>query len=495
MKPEILILLQILIPVAGIVSCMLISNISRILKVPVITSAFSLFVSVLLAVQFHFAGAHAIIRNNFLVDALSLYHLFLVNVIFCLSAVYATGYFRRQHEEGELTCGYVRRYAMLWQAFQSMLIIVLLSNNIGIMWIAIEATTIVSSFLIISENNSLSIEAMWKYLLICSVGIVIAFMGTVLTVSAAGNLPPEDSGYLFSQLIRYPELLDSKLMLFAFILLAIGFGTKAGFSPMHTWLPDAHSQAPTPVSAVFSGVMLNCALYCIMRYLPITEAALGMDGQAHSILLLFGFLSLFFAAVFIPVQHDIKRLLAYCSVEHMGIIAIGLGLGGLGTFAALLHTANHSISKVLAFFSAGYIGEHYGTRNMRRITDAVRQVPWWGGTFFISILVLVGVAPFSVFMSELFIVREAFFSGKYVLFGLFVFGTFAVFVNLLKQVLDVSFGKHETSGTIKMKVRFVDKIIIVAGIAVLLVLGLWIPSSLTDFLKQAAAIVENGVSL
>jgi hydrogenase-4 component F len=284
-------------------------------------------------------------------------------------------------------------------------------------------------------------------------------------------------------------------MLFAFILLAIGFGTKAGFSPMHTWLPDAHSQAPTPVSAVFSGVMLNCALYCIMRYLPITEAALGMDGQAHSILLLFGFMSLFFAAVFIPVQHDIKRLLAYCSVEHIGIIAIGLGLGGLGTFAALLHTANHSISKVLAFFSAGYIGEHYGTRNMHRITDAVRQVPWWGGAFFISILVLVGVAPFSVFMSEFFIAREAFFAGKYVLFVLFVFGSFAVFVNLLKHVLDVSFGKHETSGKIKMKVRFVDKIIIVAGVAALLVLGLWIPSPLSDFLKQAAAIVENGVSL
>jgi hydrogenase-4 component F len=363
------------------------------------------------------------------------------------------------------------------------------------MWIAIEATTLVSAFLIISDSDALSIEAMWKYLLICSIGIVFAFMGTILTVAAARNMQASNAGYLFSELIRHPDLIDPKLMLFAFIFIVVGFGTKAGLSPMHTWLPDAHSQAPTPVSAVFSGVMLNCALFCIMRYLPITEAAMGHDGQAHSILLLFGFLSLIFAVVFIPIQHDMKRLLAYCSVEHIGIIAVGLGIGGLGTFGALLHVTNHSLSKVLAFFSAGRIGEHYGTRDMRQISGAARGVPWWGAAFFVSMLVLIGVAPFSVFTSEFLIVKEAFFTGRYAIFCLFLFSALAIFISALRQTLGISFGKEPPADAICGKVRSVDKGIIALCILVLLLLGLWIPSPFADFLKDSASIIENGVKL
>jgi hydrogenase-4 component F len=478
---------------AGIAVSLVVRSQTFIIRIPVVSSLLTLAFSVLLAQHFFSAGVCGMLGNNFLIDSLSLYHIFLVNIIFFISSIYATGYFGHRQERGAMSLAYTRRFVLLWQTFQAMLLLVLLSNNIGFMWIAIEATTLVSAFLIVSDSDALSIEALWKYLLICSVGIVFAFMGTILTLAAARKMQASNAGYLFSQLIEHPELIDPQIMLFAFIFIAVGFGTKAGLSPMHTWLPDAHSQAPTPVSAVFSGVMLNCALFCIMRYLPVAEAAMGGSGQAHSILLLFGFMSLIFAAVFIPIQHDLKRLLAYCSVEHMGIIAVGLGLGGLGTFAALLHVTNHSLSKVLAFFSAGHIGETYGTRDMRHITAAVRRMPWWGAAFFVSILVLIGVAPFSVFTSEFLVVKEAFHSGRYAVFCLFLFSVIAIFISALKYAMNVSFGSETQKAGERL--RLADKGTIILIILALLVLGLWIPSPFAEFLRNCATLVEHGVRL
>jgi hydrogenase-4 component F len=480
---------------AGVLACMPMTHAGRTLRIPVVTSLTVFIFSVPLALRLHSDGAYSLYGGNLLIDHLSMYHIFLVNLVFLITAIYATGYFKHRKQTDALGTAYVKRYCMLWQAFQAMLLLVLLSNNIGVMWVALEATTLVSAFLIISDVDSLSIEAMWKYLLICSVGIVFAFMGTILTVAAAKNLQGTDSLFLFSQLKLHADQIDPKLMLFAFIFIVVGYGTKAGLSPMHTWLPDAHSQAPTPVSAVFSGVMLNCALFCIMRYLPITEAALGGDGQAHAILLLFGFTSLLFAAIFIPVQHDIKRFLAYCSVEHMGIIAVGLGIGGIGTFAALLHTANHSLAKVLSFFSAGHISDYYGTRDMRLITAASERVPLWGKAFFLSILVLIGVAPFSVFMSEFLIVKEAFFQGRYWVVGIFLFCVLAVFFGALKHLLAVSFGGGNNTQPLAQKPRFIDILIVMGCAAALLLLGIWIPSPFAAFLKIAAAAIEGGVGL
>lgn len=482
-----------LVLVCGVLACLPMTDTGRTLRIPVFTSLAVFLLTVPLALRLFAYGAYFHYGRNLLIDHLSLYHIILVNLVFLITAIYAGGYFKRRIQAGTLGAAYIKRYCMLWQAFQAMLLLVLLSNHIGVMWIALEATTLVSAFLIISEADPLSIEAMWKYLLICSVGIVFAFMGTILTVAAAKNLQGSSSLFLFSQLKLHANQIDPKLMLFAFIFIVVGFGTKAGLAPMHTWLPDAHSQAPTPVSAAFSGVMLNCALFCIMRYLPITEAALGGDGQAHAIILLFGFTSLLFAAIFIPIQNDIKRFLAYCSVEHVGIIAVGLGLGGIGTFAALLHTANHSIAKVLSFFSAGHISDHYGTRDMRRITAASEQVPLWGKAFFLSILVLIGVAPFSIFMSEFLIVKQAFFQGRYFIVGLFLFCVLAVFFGALKHVLAVSFGGGDSTQPLAKKPRLSDILIVLGCMVVLLLLGIWIPAPFATFLKNAAAAVEKGI--
>jgi hydrogenase-4 component F len=404
-------------------------------------------------------------------------------------------YFSKAAQKGGTSVFHYRRFSMLWQGFQLMLLVVILSNNIGLTWVAMEATTVLSAFLIISESDSLSLEAMWKYLLVCSVGIGLAFIGTILVVAAGRDNPSGESISSFSSLYLYAENLNPQLMLFAFIFIVVGYGTKAGLAPMHTWLPDAHSQAPTPVSSVFSGVMLNAALFVIMRYLPIVESSMGGSGDAHSVLLLLGFISLLFAAVFIPIQHDVKRLLAYCSVEHIGIIAIGLGLGGLGTTAALLHSLNHSLSKMLAFFSSGSIIHTYGTRDMRKISGVMKRMPVWGGAFLVSMLVLIGVAPFSVFMSEFLIVKAAFDKERYLLFALFMLGTIVIFISMLKYVLDMVFKPGIEVSKSPENVKPADKIIILVCFAALLLAGLWIPPEFLTFLRSAAAIIESGIKL
>jgi len=485
----------------AIVACRFLRRTGRIMAMPAFTSGGAAVLSLLLGLRFLHQGPCLMFGGSLILDALSLFHVFLVNGVFLESSIYATGYFGHRISDGSLTTAYARRYAMLWQTFHAILILVLLSNNIGLMWVSIEATTLVSAFLIISDSDSLSIEAMWKYLLICSVGIAFAFMGTVLTVAAARRMEGVDSVYLFSSLTKHPELINPKIMLFAFILIVVGFGTKAGLAPMHTWLPDAHSQAPTPVSALFSSVMLNCALFCIMRYLPIVEASLGFSGEARSILMLFGVLSLLFAAIFIPVQSDMKRFLAYCSVEHIGIIVIGVALGGPAVFAALLHTVNHSTAKMMSFFSAGYIGERFGTRDMSVIRGAVKKTPLWGVTFFSAVLVLLGVAPGAIFLSEFLIIKEAFFSGKIMIVVLFLFFTLAIFIGSLGTIMRSMFGpsKNEdamVSGEEPLpQPRRIDTAIVMLFMILLLLFGLWLPDQYVDFLKNAAQIIEKGVNL
>ncbi|NCB00063.1 MAG: hypothetical protein EOM70_11900 [Clostridia bacterium] len=283
--------------------------------------------------------------------------------------------------------------------------------------------------------------------------------------------------------------LSPALVKAAFIFAMVGYGTKAGLSPMHTWLPDAHSKAPSPVSAIFSGFMLNAALYCIMRFIPITEATLGHSGWALNYLTGFGLLSILMASAFILFQHDIKRFLAYCSVENLGIIAFGLGIGGLGTFAALFHMLNHSLSKSLAFFAAGRLGQSFGTHNIEKMSGSYLISPVWGTGIFVSILILIGVAPFSLFMSEFQILKAAIDSNRILLVLMFLIGTVTVFVGALRYALPLAFGeadpKVETIPTRKL-----DVFLVAVPLIILLVLGLWMPKPLQSVLNRAAAVIQ-----
>lgn len=423
-------------------------------------------------------------------DALSAYNLFVMLVVFCLSSLYACIYFQQELLHHELTLKQIRQFTSLWCGALAAMTVVLLSNNLGIMWVGIEATTLITAFLICIHVSRESLEAMWKYILICSVGVAFAFMGTLLAAaSAQGAGLGSHHTLLWTTLRLHAASLNPVLMKAAFIFLLVGYGTKAGLAPMHSWLPDAHSQAPAPVSAIFSGFMLNAALYCIMRYVPIVEKATGNTGWGLQFLVGFGILSIMVAAAFIIFQKDVKRLLAYHSIEHLGIIALGFGLGGLGTFAALFHTFNHSLCKTLSFFAAGRLGQIFGgTHDMEKMSGSLSVSPVWGIGIFGSLLALIGIAPFALFMSEFQLVKAAVDSRAWVVLALFLLGAGIVFVGALGHAIPLAWGTNKESCR-PVKGTFMEAFLVFAPLAVLLVLGLWMPEPIVAALNSAARVV------
>ncbi|MFZ2959176.1 MAG: proton-conducting transporter membrane subunit [Candidatus Ozemobacteraceae bacterium] len=428
-------------------------------------------------------------------DALSAYNLSVMLLVFCLSSLFSLDYFGEELRERRLTLRQVQTFAGLWTPAMGAMILVLISNNLGLMWVGMETTTLLTSFLISIHLTRGSLEAMWKYMLICSVGIAFAFLGTLMIRMAAKDLPLDpNQALLWTNLMKYTPALAPAMIKAAFIFLLVGYGTKAGLAPMHTWLPDAHSKAPSPVSALFSGFMLNTALYCVMRYVPIVEATLGHTGWSLKLLTGFGLFSILISAVFVLFQHDLKRLFAYSTVEHLGIITLGYGLGGLGTFAALFHTLNHSLCKTLCFFAAGRLGQIFGTHEMSRMAGCYRASPLWGIGIFVGILALIGVAPFGIFLSEFLILKAAVDSGKFLVVILFLLGASVIFIGILGYSLPLTWGNPgelaESVPTSKL-----DIFLVVTPLLVLLVLGLWIPEFLQSALRQASAIIQGTQSI
>ncbi|OQC68578.1 MAG: Hydrogenase-4 component B [candidate division Hyd24-12 bacterium ADurb.Bin004] len=357
------------------------------------------------------------------------------------------------------------------------------------MWVGIEATTLLTAFLICVRTTPGSLEAMWKYLLMCSVGVALAFTGTLLFAASANKTGLTGTEQLlWSCLAASATGLDTSLLKAGFIFMVIGYGTKAGLAPMHNWLPDAHSQAPSPVSAIFSGFLLNAALYCILRCLPIVETATGGEGWAREILVAAGLISILTAAVFVVVQNNLKRMLAYSSLEHIGIIALGAGIGGAGAFAAMYHLVSHSIAKSMAFLSAGRLIDIYGTNDMRRIRGSLRCSPVWGAGLLTSLLVLVGTAPFAIFFTEFMTLRAAFDAGAYAVGAAFLAGVTIVFIGVLRKAIPMAWGTPDrtaaTSGT-----NVTEVILVALPLLCLLMLGLWMPPFLRQALHSAAAVI------
>jgi len=420
-------------------------------------------------------------------DSLSAFHLGVMAIVFALSGLYAVVYFAADGGH-PLTPREARRFAALWLGSQTSMTLILVSNNLGLMWVGMESTTLLTAFLISLHPTKVSLEAMWKYLIICSVGIAFAFMGTLI---AAAAVPATGrtlaGGLLWTAMVRDATHLDPTLMRIAFVFLIVGYGTKTGLAPMHSWLPDAHSQAPGPVSAMFSGFMLNAALFCILRYLPITDAATGTAFASH-LLVLFGVVSIVVSAAFILSQHDAKRLLAYHSVEHLGIITLGFGLGPLGAFAALFHTLNHAVCKSLAFFSVARLGQRYGSHEMAMIRGALHADRVWGIGLLASMLALIGVAPFAIFMSELQLVRAAVHQAAWVPLILFLGGGTIIFVSALDHVIHMVMGRPPEGMAIAHE-GLTANLVVWLPVLLLLSLGLWMPQSLLTALHQAVAVV------
>jgi hydrogenase-4 component F len=422
-------------------------------------------------------------------DGLSSFFLMGIAFISGLVLVYASGYFRHM---GEGRFSSPRWFYALVFLFLFTMISVCLSANLGFMWIMMEGTTLASALLVGYYNTEGAVEAGWKYLIVCTVGIAFALFGTIVLYLAAvkAGISSAAALDLISLMNAAPHIgLDPHLLKLAFVFVIVGYGTKIGFIPMHSWLPDAHAEAPTPISALLSAVLLNCAMYALMRYDSIISRAIG-PGFSHSLLLLFGMMSMVVAGLLILVQRNLKRLMAYSSIEHMGVIAIGLGLGGpLGLFGALLHTFNHSVAKSLLFFSAGNVRHNLDTLRMDSISGISRTMPQTSAALLVGSLAIVGLPPFSLFISEFAILSEAFTQARYLVATVFlivlsvVFGGFA---HHLFRMLGGEPGRRTENS------KLLPSEYIAMGIAALclLVFGARVPHFFGVLLREAIAVLR-----
>ncbi len=428
-------------------------------------------------------------ENTLFADALSAFIVLIVSIIGFAASLYSIGYMGHEFKNGNMELKKLRVYYALFHIFMFTMLLVGVTNNLG-MWIAIEMTTLVSALLMIIYSRKSSVEAAWKYVIICTVGITFALFGTILTYYAAVNILGESSDALnWTSLIAAAPQFDPTIMKLAFIFILIGYGTKAGLAPMHTWLPDAHSEAPTPVSALLSGVLLNCAMYGIIRFSTIAAKSTG-EAFTSNLLIIFGLLSLGIAVPFILLQEDYKRLLAYSSVEHMGIIALGIGFGGVyGIFGAMLHMFNHAMTKSLMFFGAGNILLKHETKEIFNVSGVVKTMPATGAMFVIGALAITGSPPFSIFISEFTILASGFSRGHIIAPVLFLLFIIMIFAGFFNNVSRMAFGNPKPGiekGDMGRWTLCAMGILIVFVI----VLGVYIPQPFYDMIMRVVDIVR-----
>ena len=455
-------------------------------------------IAIALAAQVLAHGTVSLANGFFYADALSALVILLTALVALVCATYSIGYLRDDQESGELgeeveeQIAQLRMYSTLTPLFVFSMMFVAVANNLGVMWAAIEATTLVSVFLVTFYGKVTSLEAAWKYAIIGGVGLSMALFGTLVTYYAGHRLAGSDAlaGLNWSVLAQHAELLDKTSMRLAFVLILMGYGTKAGLAPMHTWKPDAYSEAPVPSAAILSSAMLNCALYGLIRFYILTSRSLGTEYPSH-LLLLFGLLSMGISVPFILVQKNYRRLLAYHTIDHSGIMVTALGLGGpLGTLGLMLHMTFHTIAKTLIFLCAGNVQQHFKTDLFSEIKGSViRVMPLTGVIFFMAMLAVIGMPPFSIFQSEFIIVRAA-IDGGHLLTGVLIvlFGT-GVFAGALMHVSGMILGaKGDTPVAPRRPWRDGS---LLALAAALVIIGFWVPAPLLELIRGAAKVVSG----
>src|SRR5438046_5423423 len=412
-------------------------------------------------------------------DALSAWMIMLIGLVDGLAATEAPRY----------ASG---RFYPLFHLFVFTMLLAVTTDDVGLMWVAIEGTTLASVFLVNFEGTRASVEAAYKYLLICSVGIAIAFVGTVLVyyaeaVRGQGLAEHVPQGLRWTALLALAPALSPRVLQLAFVFLVVGYGTKAGLAPMHTWLPDAHSEAPAPVSALMSGVLLSVGAYAILRFKPIVDAAAG-PGFARRVLIALGLLSLAVAAAFLWNPGNYKRMLADSSVEHIGLVGRGLGFGGaLGVSGALLHVANHGLAKSVVFLLAGRIRAAYGTVDLAGVRGLLRALPITGRAFLVAVLALMGLPPFGLFTSEVMIFAAGFREGHGWAAAAGLVLLVVAFAGLLRAAHAMLFGPAPAVRRIPS--GWMAAVPMAAALAALVLTGLAWPPGLAAALELAARVV------
>jgi hydrogenase-4 component F len=444
-----------------------------------------------LVVVFAFDAEHGQTALGSVVYVDGLGGVFLIGVAFVYAAVavYSAGYLRPG-------IGHVRLRRLYWpllNLFGLALLITPLVNDFPVLWVAVELTTVVSALLVTSEGDDASLEAGWKYVVIGSAGLAVGLFGIVLLYVAAVPVLGEDFVPRYTTLAPVAGSMSATLTRAAFALVIVGFGTKAGLVPMHAWLPDAHSEGPSPISAMLSGALLAAALYAVLRIGAVAEGAAGTT-YVRTLLLVFGALSLLLAGFFALRQANYKRLLAYSSIEHMGIVSLGVGIGGpIAAYGAFLHVLVHAAGKSLAFFGAGELLSRFESRAVSEVRGVMSLAPFTGFMVLCAAIAIAGMPPFGIFRSEVLIVLGGFGKSSYFLAGLLIVMANVAFVGLYRTFhrMVLSAPKKPAPRRAKRPQQPLMAAAMIASFAVLLMLGLWIPDPLNSLLHSAASVIGS----
>ncbi len=423
--------------------------------------------------------------EQFFVDPLNVFLVALTAFVGLTTSLFSRPYMRTERDKGRMTAARLRLYHSMYQLFMFTMLLALTTNNMGILWVAMEAATLTTVLLVSVYRTAASLEAAWKYFILCGVGIAQALFGTILLYFAAERvLGPQGDALLWTHLNLVKHQLEPAIMSLAFVFLLVGYGTKVGLVPLHNWLPDAHAEGPTPISAVLSGLLLNVALYSVIRCKVLAEGALD-SRFAGNMMMGFGLVSTVAAAFFLSRQRDIKRMFAYSSIEHMGLMTFAFGMGGpIANFAALLHMTVHSLVKSAIFFAVGHAAQKAGTQVMEDIRGLLRVSPRVGWGLMIGTIAILGMPPFGVFASEFLILttamREHAWATPLLLLALGV-----AFAAIFSRVQPMVFGE-----TNLQRLPYQPALVpVFVHLGLGLMLGLYIPPYLAAWYEQAAKLL------
>jgi hydrogenase-4 component F len=424
--------------------------------------------------------------DYFLVDDLNIVFIVLNTFVAFTASVFSASYIAHELEIGRLTSTHLRFYHAMYQALLFAMNLALVANNIGLMWVAIEMATLTTVAMVGIYRTPAAIEAAWKYFILGSVGIALALFGTILVYMAARPVLGEGlGGMVWTTLIARVGEFEPALLNLAFVFLMLGYGTKVGLAPLHAWLPDAHAEGPTPISAVLSGLLLNVALYAVLRF------KLLLDANANAIapgplMATLGLVSLIFAAFMLYRRRDIKRLFAFSSIEHMGIIVFAFGMGGpLANFAGLLHMTMHSLTKSAIFFTVGHIAQAKGTQRIADIRGLTVSHPQLGWSLALGVLAIAGAPPLGIFTSEFLVVSSTFARAPWLAL-LLVFGLLVAFGALILRLQGMAFGEPSPGEGRSTA----SSLPIAAHLGLVLLAGLYLPPPLVAWFQHVAAMLR-----
>jgi len=419
------------------------------------------------------------------VDDLNVVFIVLGTFVGFTTSAFSASYIAHEIEIGRLTPAYLRFYHAMYQALMFAMNLGLLANNIGLMWVAIELATLTTVLMVGIYRTPESLEAAWKYFILGSVGIALALFGTILVYMAARPVIGEGhDAMVWTSLIDKASAFSPEMLNVAFVFLMLGYGTKVGLAPLHAWLPDAHAEGPTPISAVLSGLLLNVALYAVLRFkmlLAANQAAIAPG----PLMVTLGLLSLIFAGFMLYRRRDIKRMFAYSSIEHMGLITFAFGMGGpLANFAGLLHMTMHSLTKSAIFFAVGHISQAKGTQKLSEIRGLTESHPLLGWGLVLGVVAIAGLPPLGIFMSEFLIVSSTFAREPLLALPL-VFGILVALGALMLRLGDMAFGKP-TGSTAPVEASYLP---LFAHLALVLAAGIYLPGPLVTWFQNVARLL------